>query len=421
MREPKLSVIVPTYDRSSLLRVTLDSILAQDFNDFRVIVLDNASTDDTPALAREYMLRDSRVSYVRNPQNVGLVRNWNRAFAINRSEYLSVFHDDDVMLPGFLTAVVGALDEHPTAGFAVVEVQWIDQAGTVTGTHHFTGIPTGRMSGLDLLELAVRGQCPGMSPPAVVVRASATEGLGPLDSPHTRCQVDTNFYYRIAAKHDVVLIPRVLAQYREHGRSATSAMRGESAITVWYGENSEHIDAATLLLESDRAADPSYRAWLAERIRDLHLRKSAAIHMALPSVYHDWQTRTELLKQDILELTAVNETVILVDDCQLGLPADWEGRTLLPFLERDGAYWGAPTDDEQALANLDRLIARGARWLVFAWPSLWWTDHYRRFHQHLNERFACRSGNANARIFELGEFGSSTPRCIEVSDLVLRE
>jgi glycosyltransferase involved in cell wall biosynthesis len=401
MPEPKLSVIVPTYNRPSLLRVTLDSVLAQELDDFRLIVLDNASTDDTPEVVRGYMSRDSRVSCIRNPRNIGMIRNLNRAFAINRSQYVTVFHDDDVMLPGFLATVVRTLDEHPTAGFVVVEPQTIDETGAVTSQPDFSGIPTGKMSGLDLLELAVSGRYLGMFPPAVVLRASAIEGSGPFDSPHTKCQVDINFYNRILAKHDVVLIPKVLVQYRMHGGSATFSMQGEAAVTGWYGENSERLDAATLLLESERAADPKYRAWLAERIRDLHLRKSAAIHIALPSVYHDWQTRTELFKENLLGLTSPSDTVILVDDCQLGMPADWEGRTLLPFLERDGTYWGAPADDDQALAGLNRLIACGARWLVFAWPSLWWTDAYRRFHQHLNDRYPCRVANANARIFEL--------------------
>jgi glycosyltransferase involved in cell wall biosynthesis len=398
---PKLNVAVLTYNRPQMLRQTLDSILAQDFPDFRVIVLDNASTDDTPQVVQSYVERDARVRHERNVKNIGMMRNWNRAFARNRSPFICVFHDDDIMLPGFLAKTVAALERYPSAGFAVVEMQYIDQSGAVIGLHDFAELPKGMMSGLNLLELAVEGRYLGMFPPTMVMRASALAGVGPLDSPHTKYQDDINFYNRVAAKSDVVLIPEVLVQYRVHGGSDTAAMRDGCAIAGWYGENSERIDAATLLLESDRAADPAYRRWLAKRIRDLHLRKSAAVHMVLPSLYYDWQTRSDVLQDQLRALIPAGQTMILVDDTQLALPNEWEGRRLLPFLERDGVYWGAPANDDQAIAHLQRLMQQGAKWIVFAWPSLWWTDEYRRFHRHLTTNFPCRLDTAYAKAFEL--------------------
>jgi glycosyltransferase involved in cell wall biosynthesis len=402
MTQPsKVTVAVLTYNRSQVLRQTLDSILAQDFPDFRVIVLDNASTDDTPQVVQSYVERDARVRHERNVKNIGLMRNWNRAFAMNRSPFICVFHDDDLMLPSFLSKTVAALERYPSAGFAVVELQCIDQSGAVIGVPDFAELPKGLMSGLNLLELAVEGRYLGMAPPTMIMRASALAGVGPLGSPHTKCQIDINFYNRVAAKSDVVLIPAVLVQYRVHDGSETSAQRTGSAIIGWYGELSERIDAATLLLESDRAADPAYRRWLAERIRDLHLRKSAAVQMVLPSLYHDWQTRRDVLQDQLRALIPAGQTMILVDDVQLALPNEWEGRRLLPFLERNGVYWGAPANDDQAIADLQRLMEQGAKWIVFAWPSLWWTDAYRRFHRHLTTNFPCRLDTAYAKAFEL--------------------
>jgi hypothetical protein len=95
--------------------------------------------------------------------------------------------------------------------------------------------------------------------------------------------------------------------------------------------------------------------------------------------------------------------VIFVDDQQLGFAPDWEGRQLIPFLERDGVYWGAPLNDDDALAELERQMRAGARWIVFAWPSLWWTDEYRRLHRHLLQHFSCPSSTPNAKVFELRE------------------
>jgi glycosyltransferase involved in cell wall biosynthesis len=397
----KLTVAALTYNRSQMLRQTLDSILAQDFPDFQVIVLDNASTDDTSQVVQSYVERDARVRHERNVNNIGIMRNWNRAFAMNRSPFICVFHDDDIMLPGFLSKTVAALERYPSAGFAVAEMQCIDQSGAVIGGHDFADLPKGMMSGLNLLEFAVDGRYLARFPPSLVMRASALPGVGPLDSPHTKYHLDMNFYNRLAAKSDVVLIPEVLVRYRVHGGSETSALRDGSAIVGWYGENSERIDAATLLLESDRAADLAYRRWLAERIRDLHLRKSAAVQMVLPNLYHDWQTRRDVLQDQLRALIPAGQTMILVDDVQLALPNEWEGRRLLPFLERDGVYWGAPANDDQAIADLQRLMQQGAKWIVFAWPSLWWTDAYRHFHRHLTTNYPCRLDTAYAKAFEL--------------------
>src|SRR5262245_47867830 len=114
MSVPKFSVIIPTYNRAALLKLALQSILAQDYDDFGVIVLDNASTDDTPQLMQSIMARDPRVQHVRHPQNIGLWKNWNLAFELNRSPYISTFHDDDIMLPGYLRETADVLDRHPS-------------------------------------------------------------------------------------------------------------------------------------------------------------------------------------------------------------------------------------------------------------------------------------------------------------------
>src|SRR5262245_47966560 len=120
MSVPKITVAVLTCNRPSTLRHTLRSVLDQRGVDFGVTVMDNASTDDTPEVVRREF-PDPRLTYVRNEQNIGIYRNWNRAVSINRSRYLSIFHDDDIMLPGFLAATAAALDAHPTAGFAITQ------------------------------------------------------------------------------------------------------------------------------------------------------------------------------------------------------------------------------------------------------------------------------------------------------------
>jgi hypothetical protein len=102
---------------------------------------------------------------------------------------------------------------------------------------------------------------------------------------------------------------------------------------------------------------------------------------------------------DLTHRLPAGETFILVDqeELQLSLP----GRRRLPFLERDGKYWGAPEDDETAIRELERLRREGAGSIVFAWPAFWWLDHYTGFARHLRSRFTCVLESSHLLMFDL--------------------
>jgi hypothetical protein len=87
----------------------------------------------------------------------------------------------------------------------------------------------------------------------------------------------------------------------------------------------------------------------------------------------------------LIELVPLDEPFILVDEDQLRslLPH----RRAIPFLERDGAYWGPPADDATAINELERLRAAGARHIVFVWPCFWWLEHYMAFARQLRASY----------------------------------
>lgn len=87
----------------------------------------------------------------------------------------------------------------------------------------------------------------------------------------------------------------------------------------------------------------------------------------------------------LIALVSLDDPFVLVDEEQLRslLPH----RRAIPFLERDGSYWGPPPDDETAVRELERLRAAGARQIVFSWPSFWWLTHYRAFAHHLRSHY----------------------------------
>lgn len=130
---PTVSVGLPVFNGERYLGQSLDSLLDQTFTDFEVVVCDNASTDATPTIVAERAARDPRVRYVRNPRNIGLARNFNRAFQLSRGEFFRWAMADDLVGPTNLADQVAALRAAPDAVLAVPAWDLIDADGDPVG------------------------------------------------------------------------------------------------------------------------------------------------------------------------------------------------------------------------------------------------------------------------------------------------
>jgi len=111
------------------VRETLDSILAQTFTDFELIISDNASTDQTEEICREYALRDKRIRYYRNDKNLGIARNFNRAFELSQGQYFQWTSHDDLYDQTYLEKCVEVLDNCPAVVLCHAQAQIIDGTG----------------------------------------------------------------------------------------------------------------------------------------------------------------------------------------------------------------------------------------------------------------------------------------------------
>jgi glycosyltransferase involved in cell wall biosynthesis len=129
-RSPVVSLGLPVYNGELYLARELDSLLAQDFEDFEVIICDNGSDDATPKLCAQYESLDSRVRYYRNPRNVGLVGNFNRTFKLSRGRYFKWVTHDDWHAPESLRLSVQLLEENPSAVLCATGVSIVDEHGS---------------------------------------------------------------------------------------------------------------------------------------------------------------------------------------------------------------------------------------------------------------------------------------------------
>jgi glycosyltransferase involved in cell wall biosynthesis len=126
---PRVSIAIPVFNGANYLRQTLDSLLAQTYRDFELIVSDNASMDATEEICRSYMASDDRVRYFRNAANLGAHVNFNRAFRVARGQYFKWAAHDDLCHPTFLSRCVEVLDGDPSVILCHAQPVLIDANG----------------------------------------------------------------------------------------------------------------------------------------------------------------------------------------------------------------------------------------------------------------------------------------------------
>jgi glycosyltransferase involved in cell wall biosynthesis len=124
-----VTVGVPTYNRDGSLPRALDSVLAQSYGEFELLVADNASTDATPQVCAEYAERDERVRVIRQPVNSGLTANFNGVLGAAAGEFVMILADDDWLEPTYLEHCLAALDADPGLVLASGGARYHDGAG----------------------------------------------------------------------------------------------------------------------------------------------------------------------------------------------------------------------------------------------------------------------------------------------------
>lgn len=128
-RGPRLTIGVPVYNGARFLGEALETILGQSFEDFEVIVSDNASTDGTPEVAGRFARKDSRVRVLRNETNVGLSANFNRLVPLARGSYFKWATADDALCPTYLERCIEVLEADASVVLAYTRARFVDGSG----------------------------------------------------------------------------------------------------------------------------------------------------------------------------------------------------------------------------------------------------------------------------------------------------
>jgi len=224
-RKPKVSVCMPVYNGEKYLRQAIESILAQSFDDFELVIADDCSTDSSYEIIEEYAAKDKRVRAWRNENNLGLFGNWNLTMQKGEGDYIKPFAQDDFCKPALLERLAAALDENPgvsLSGCAREQLNCDEH-----GERRVAVMPDARkyyrdriFPGRDVsLMFLLHGDNLVGFPPAVMFRREHLD-RGGFDSRYYHCG-DVEFFIRLLKKGDYYFVYKPLVTYRYHGQNQT--------------------------------------------------------------------------------------------------------------------------------------------------------------------------------------------------------
>jgi glycosyltransferase involved in cell wall biosynthesis len=213
MEHPHVSVVIPTYNAAQFIQVAIESILAQTFSDFEVIVADGDSTDGTAAAVEMLAARDVRVHLDRQ-QRTGIVDGRNRGATLARGQYLAWLDADDVALPYRLERQVQFMDTH--ADVAAV-------GGTiVVGDENLQPLITVRYPTQPARIAASLPEGNVLAASAAMIRTSAYRAVGGCRGPFKQGAEDYDLWLRLCERYRLANLPDLLAYYRTHSGQVSS-------------------------------------------------------------------------------------------------------------------------------------------------------------------------------------------------------
>lgn len=209
-----VSIILPIYNGQKYMRESIDSIIAQTYLNWELLIIDDGSTDHTSEIASEYVSNDSRIHYFKNSKNLRLPRTLNRGFSLSHGEYLTWTSDDNYYYPTALEHMVTAL-ESKKKEFAFASCDVIDGEGKIVECIMVNDRASKKIVGCNPV-----GAC-------FLYTRHVYETVGEYDPALTLVE-DFDYWQRICMNFSPACISEKLYAYRWHDGALTSTMRKDT-------------------------------------------------------------------------------------------------------------------------------------------------------------------------------------------------
>lgn len=207
---PKVSVVIPLYNREKYVRSAVDSILSQTFSDFELLVIDDGSTDGSIAVVQSYS--DPRIRFVRNNTNLGVSATRDKGIQLARGEYLAFLDSDDCAYPDRLRKQTAFLDNHPDYAAVGSWSEWMSEEGHPSGRIKRKPTSSKEIAAWRLFQQGIENS-------ASMARTDVLRAYRHRED-FDVCS-DFELWARIAANHKLATLPEVLVRRRIHAGQLT--------------------------------------------------------------------------------------------------------------------------------------------------------------------------------------------------------
>jgi glycosyltransferase involved in cell wall biosynthesis len=367
-----VSIVISSFNYERFLAQAIDSALSQTWPAVEVIVVDDGSTDGSRTVIERYGAHVHAILKANGGQGSSL----NAGFARCRGNVVMFLDSDDVLLPEAVEQVVSAMTDP-----AVVKVHWpvaeIDETGRPSGRI----VPHMPLCRGDLRDRVMADGPYGYRRPPTSGNAwsrALLERILPMPEPSFRTCPDLYLAALAPLYGRVECVEKPLSLWRTH--LLNQSWRDDLGQRVQEGIERDECAMSALVDHAQRLGLVADRAaW-----------KSNA-----------WWSQIGAAIADIASVVPEGGSFILADEDDWASGPRIAGRLRVPYMERDGVYTGAPADDGEAIAELQRQRARGERFFVVAYPHLWYLDYFPDLRGWLSSCARERLTNDRVAIFEI--------------------
>jgi len=218
---PLVSILIPSYNRANYLGFAIDSALKQTYKNIEIIVHDDASTDGTCELLKQYC--DLRLRIIRTENNHGMLGGWNYIVTKAKGEYIKFLASDDLLEPTCVEELVKEATTHPTSALITCQRKFINEQGRVVKKMGFASKDT-VVNGLGHAHeiLTTLRQNKIGEPTAVLYPTKLVKKAGQYDKTFSQF-ADFEYWIRLLQFGDLVYVHKPLCSFRLHAGSNTSA------------------------------------------------------------------------------------------------------------------------------------------------------------------------------------------------------
>lgn len=215
---PKISVCIPTYNYGQYLPDAIESVLAQSFRNYELIVVDNCSTDNTGEITQKYLKDDPRIRFIRNEANLGMAGNWNRCLSHATGEYVKILCADDVLAPTCLEKSVGLLEDNPEIALVSCARLLVDKDLTPVTTLSYSSRPE-LIEGHAVIQKCLIHYMNFVGEPTAVLfrKRHAARGF----NTHYRQLLDLEMWFHLLEQGKFAYLDEPLCSFRTHSNQET--------------------------------------------------------------------------------------------------------------------------------------------------------------------------------------------------------